>query len=86
MNSRHYQQSFKHERLGQALSEAISCAVRYYGEEYQKPLYVCKCGVHFFGFAIEGAMLTGNWTAIVEEHRKVNKNKGESNGETTDVD
>lgn len=56
--------------LGCALSDRLGCAVTYeLYEQYGKPIFVCRCGQHFLKVAVQGALMTGDWTAIDARHK-----------------
>jgi hypothetical protein len=53
---------------GLALNKAINCSVHY--PAYNKRLFECSCDICFPVFMVDIAMQTGDWSMIIDKHKK----------------
>ena len=60
----------ENDKLGAELSVRIHCPVRYLEHSFQKPIFECKCEIPFPAYAVEGAMKSGNWSAVIKQHEE----------------
>jgi len=56
----------KIDRAGSQLSLVLNCAVHY--PAYEKRLFECSCNIVFPAYAVEAAMVTNEWSLILERH------------------
>lgn len=68
----YYQQGNGHQqeldRWGSTLSTKLGCPVHY--PAYGKRLFECRCGVTFPVFVVQGALESGDWSAVLKQHKE----------------